>query len=96
MEFDQIRLATSVTNRILNAYDDIKARRRPETPVVAADQPLVPDPTMAGAGIEVRLEQPAMGEAGPAGEAAAEATLTGGVADTPLEGLLTAPPAEAG
>lgn len=89
MDFDRIRLATSVTNRILNTYDAIKARRPlPEPAVAPSNPPLVPEPTLAGVDLEMRLDQPIAGEA--SGEPAAEAALTGGIIDTPLEGLMTA------
>lgn len=91
MDFDKLRLATSVTNRILNTYDAIRERRALPQPAVApSNPPLVPDPTMTGAGLDMRLEASTTGAATPAGDSAAEAALTGGVVDTPLEGLMTA------
>lgn len=87
MEFDRIRLATSVVNRILNTYDAINQRRALPTPlVVDAEPPRAPDPTMAGANLELRLEEPVTGAATPEGEAAGEAALLG---RSPLDGILT-------
>ena len=87
MDFDKIRLATSVVNRILNTYDAINQRRAlPTPPVVDAEPPRAPDPTMAGANLELRLEEPVTGAATPEGEAAGEAALLG---RSPLEGMLT-------
>ena len=89
MDFDRIRLATSVTNRILNTYDAIKERRAlPQPDIVPSTPPLVPEPTMQGVDLEMRLDQPIVGEA--SGEPAGQAVLTGGIIDTPLEGLMTA------
>ena len=87
MDFDRIRLATSVTNRILNTFDAIRQRKAlPAPPTMDAGGPLTPDPTMAGASLEMRLEQPVTGAATPEGEAAGEAALLGG---SPLDGMLT-------
>lgn len=87
MEFDRIRLATSVVNRILNTYDAINQRRAlPTPPVIEANNPRAPDPTIAGANLELRLEEPVTGAATPEGEAAGEAALLG---RPPLHGMLT-------
>lgn len=87
MEFDRIRLATSVVNRILNTYDAINQRRAlPTPPMVNAEPPRAPDPTMAGASLELRLEEPVKGAATSEGEAAGEAALLG---RPPLHGILT-------
>lgn len=87
MDFDRIRLATSVVNRILNTYDAINQRKAlPAPPAMNVGGPLPPDPTMAGANLEMRLEQPITGAATPEGEAAGEAALLG---RSPLEGMLT-------
>ena len=87
MEFDRIRLATSVVNRILNTYDAINQRKAlPTPPMVEGDSPRAPDPTIAGANLEIRLEQPVTGAATPEGEAAGEAALLG---ESPLHGILT-------
>lgn len=95
MDFDRIRLATSVTNRILNTYDAIHQRKAlPAPPAMGTGGPLPPEPTMAGASLEMRLEQPVTGAATPEGDAAGEAALLRGAPDTALDGLLAGPSLE--
>lgn len=96
VKFPSMHIASSVTNRILNVYDQLRAsesptRGEPGTAAVAPPPaPAVPDTEQAGTAIEAVLASstPAAPELGePSGDAAMAvgSVLEGGSA---LEGLL--------
>jgi len=58
MKFPRYHIAESVVNRILNAHDEIEAGSRAELAAARAASPVPPDPTLEGATLDVKLNQP--------------------------------------
>lgn len=58
IKFPRIHVAESVVNRILNTRDELRAGARPAPAVVPAPAPNVPDPTLPGAELDLKLAQP--------------------------------------
>jgi len=84
----KMHIATSVVNRILNAYDEINQMQAPTVPTLS-EMPNVPDPSIEGANLDLGLEQianaPAAAPTDPVQSDATSAALLGG---TPADGVI--------
>lgn len=92
IRFPKMHIAQSVVNQILNAHDEIERSIAPPVAAEPREAPDVADPTLEGAMLDTKLQQPVSPDMppptdGPNGPAVntLEATLSGG---TPLNGLL--------
>lgn len=54
IKFPKMHIADSVVNRIMNAANEIDI----QTPISYVPDPIVPDPTIEGAQLDLKLEQP--------------------------------------
>lgn len=83
IRFPKMHIAASVSNRILNIADEIDEKDRSEELAAVREAPMVPDPTLQGAGLDLAFSEgtsPALPPDDPTQAAMAAESVTGGSA----------------
>lgn len=93
IKFPKLHVAESVVNRIMNTADEIRTARQARKSVPVPINPTVPDPTMEGAELDMKMSggvPPVSAPSDPQEAATAAGVLTGGDSITPtVTGLLS-------